>query len=99
MPREKVLPSRVELQLCVFHGAPSHRWRTAPLIFDRRRDDDRELWEEIRHVYRDELQGIWRRIYGFKKLKTIIPIEVQNSLHCSLLSMRPWMWCGADRHP
>lgn len=82
MPREKALPSKVELQLCVFHGAPSHRWRTAPFVFDRRRDDDRELWEEIRRVYRDELQGVWRRIYGFKKLKKIIPIEVQKSLHC-----------------
>ncbi|CAD6587525.1 MAG: hypothetical protein ASARMPRED_003171 [Alectoria sarmentosa] len=57
MPREKPLPSKVELQLCVFHGAPSHRWRTAPFTFDRRRDDDRDLWEEIRHIYRDELQG------------------------------------------
>ncbi|KAF6225364.1 hypothetical protein HO173_012802 [Letharia columbiana] len=75
MPREKPLPSKVELQLCVFHGAPSHRWRTAPFTFDRRRDDDRELWEEIRRVYRDELQGVWRRILGFKKLKHIIPIE------------------------
>ena len=78
MPREKSLPSKVELQLCVFHGAPSHRWRTAPFTFDRRRDDDRELWEEIRHIYRDELQGVWRRIFGFKKLKHIIPIEVQT---------------------
>ena len=81
MPREKPLPSKVELQLCVFHGAPSHRWRTAPFTFDRRRDDDRELWEEIRRVYRDELQGVWRRILGFKKLKHIIPIEVQSHSH------------------
>lgn len=85
MPREKPLPSKVELQLCVFHGAPSHRWRTAPFTFDRRRDDDRELWEEIRHIYRDELQGIWRRIFGFKKLKHIIPIEVWTRLFCNVL--------------
>ena len=76
MPREKPLPSKVELQLCVFHGAPSHRWRTAPFVFDRRKDDDRDLWEDIRHIYRDELQGFWRRVLGFKKLKHIIPIEV-----------------------
>ena len=85
MPREKPLPSKVELQLCVFHGAPSHRWRTAPFVFDRRRDDDREIWEDIRHVYRDELQGIWRRILGFKKLKHIIPIEVWIPLYDSTL--------------
>ena len=88
MPREKPLPSKVELQICVFHGAPSHRWRTAPFVFDRRRDDDRELWEEIRHVYRDELQGFWRRILGFKKLKKIIPVQVP-SLVCRVLEFDP----------
>ena len=93
MPREKPLPSKVELQMCVFHGAPSHRWRTAPFVFDRRRDDDRELWEEIRHVYRDELQGVWRRILGFKKLKKIIPIQVPP-LVCHV-SNSTLSWCGA----
>ena len=88
MPREKQLPSKVELQICVFHGAPSHRWRTAPFVFDRRRDDDRELWEEIRHVYRDELQGVWRRILGFKKLKKIIPVQVPP-LVCRVLEFDP----------
>lgn len=96
MPREKPLPSKVELQLCVFHGAPSHHWRTAPFIFDRRRDDDKELWEEIRHVYRDELQGVWRRIFGFKKLKQIIPIEVRTPLCCGVLRIRPQICCGAN---
>lgn len=80
-PREKPLPSKVELKLCVFHGAPSHRWRTAPFVFDRRKDDDKELWKDIRRIYRDELQGIWRRIFGFRKLKHIIPIEVWIPLH------------------
>ena len=94
MPREKPLPSKVELQMCVFHGAPSHRWRTAPFVFDRRRDDDRELWEEIRHVYRDELQGVWRRILGFKKLKKIIPIQVPTPLFAMYSSSTP-RWCGA----
>lgn len=97
MPREKPLPSKVELQLCVFHGAPSHRWRTAPFVFDRRRDDDRELWEDIRHIYRDELQGFWRRILGFKKLKHIIPIEVRIPLHDGT-SLKFASFCGASQH-
>ena len=74
--REK--SNKVDLLLCVFHGAPSHRWRTAPFTFDRRRADDRELWEDIRDIYRNELQGFWRRVLGFKKLKKIIPIEVRG---------------------
>lgn len=74
MGREK--SNKIDLLLCVFHGAPSHRWRTAPFTFDRRRADDRELWEDLRHIYHDELQGVWRRILGFKKLKQIVPIEV-----------------------
>ncbi len=74
MGREK--SNKIDLLFCVFHGVPSHRWRTAPFTFDRRTTDDREIWEDIRHVYRHELQGMWRRILGFKKLKHIIPIEV-----------------------
>ncbi|MCJ1304195.1 hypothetical protein MMC08_007007 [Hypocenomyce scalaris] len=74
MPREKP-PSKVDLLLCVSEGAPSHSWRTAPLTFDRKRADDRELWEDIQRIYRDELQGPWRRIFGFKKLKHILPVE------------------------
>lgn len=72
--REK--SNKIDLLFCVFQGAPSHRWRTAPFAFDRRRIDDRELWEDIRSVYKDDLQGMWRRILGFKKLKLIVPIEV-----------------------
>ena len=97
MPREKPLPSKVELQMCVFHGAPSHRWRTAPFVFDRRRDDDRELWEEIRHIYRDELQGFWRRVLGFKKLKKIIPIQVPTPLF-ALYSNSTLFWYGAKEY-
>lgn len=74
MPPEK--SHKIDLLFCVFHGAPSHRWRTAPFVFDRRRVDDRELWEDIRGVYRDELQGVWRRVVGFKKLKVVVPVEV-----------------------
>ena len=77
MGREK--SNKIDLLFCVFHGAPSHRWRTAPYTFDRRKIDDRELWEDIRGIYRDELQGLWRRILGFKKLKSIVPIEVRGS--------------------
>ena len=76
MGREKL--TKVEILLCVFHGAPSHRWRTAPYSFDRRRINDVELWEDIRSVYRDDLQKAWRRIFGLKKLKAIIPIEVPD---------------------
>ena len=77
MPREK-MSSKVDLLLCVFHGAPSHRWRTVPYSFDRRKINDVELWEDIRSIYRDELQKVWRRIFGLKKLQAIIPVEVQN---------------------
>ena len=76
MGREKL--TKVDILLCVFHGAPSHRWRTAPYSFDRRRINDVELWEDIRSIYRDDLQKAWRRIFGLKKLKAIIPIEVQD---------------------
>jgi hypothetical protein len=54
MEREKP-SSRVDLLLSVFHGAPSHSWRTAPFTFDRRRTDDREVWEVLRNTYRDDL--------------------------------------------
>ena len=74
MPREK-LSAKVDLMMCVFHGAGTHSWRTAPYSFDRRRMDDRELWEDIRAIYRDELQKPWRRILLFKKLKLIAPIQ------------------------
>lgn len=83
MGREK--STKVELLFCVFHGAPSHRWRTAPYSFDRRRINDVELWEDIRSIYRDDLQKAWRRIFGLKKLKAIIPIEVHD-LATSILS-------------
>ena len=76
MGREKL--TKVDLLFCVFHGAPSHRWRTAPYSFDRRRINDVELWEDIRSIYRDDLQKAWRRIFGLKKLKAIIPIEVHD---------------------
>ena len=85
MPREKAQLSssnKVKLQFCVFHGSGTHCWRNVDFTFDRR-DEDRELWEDIRQVYRNELQGVWRRIYGFRKLKKIIPVEVCDSFTLS----------------
>lgn len=76
MHREK--SSKVDLLLCVFHGPSSHTWRTAPFSFDRRRTDDREIWEDIRRIYREELQKSWRRIFLFTRLKYIVPIEVRR---------------------
>ena len=73
MPREKP-SSKINLQLCVFHGAGSHSWRTAPYVLDRRKTDDRELWEDIRSIYRTELENPWRRFLYFKKIKLIAPI-------------------------
>ena len=87
MPREK--PSKVDLLLCVFHGGHSHNWRTASLNFDRRRMDDRELWEDIRQIYRDDLQGLWRRILGFKRVKHIVPIEVYGSTTSNFFAKKP----------
>ncbi|KAL9605289.1 MAG: hypothetical protein Q9179_001537 [Wetmoreana sp. 5 TL-2023] len=87
MHREK--NPKVDLLLCVFHSPSSHSWRTAPLSFDRRRIDDRELWEDIRETYRMELQMAWRRIFLLKRLKHIVPAtEMQgytrNGVPCQL---------------
>ncbi len=73
-PREK--SNKVSLLLCVFRGSTGNSWHTAPFSFDRRKTDDRELWEEIREVYRQDLQRPWRRLFLFKRLKLIAPIEV-----------------------
>ena len=75
LPREEKPITKIDLLFCVFHGSGSHSWRTAPYDFDRRRINDRELWEDIRGIYRDELQRPWRRLLLFKKLKLIAPIE------------------------
>lgn len=47
-PREKNIGNKVDLLFCVFQSASSSSWRTAPYHFDRRRIDDRDLWEDIR---------------------------------------------------
>ncbi|KAL9589462.1 MAG: hypothetical protein Q9203_001755 [Teloschistes exilis] len=76
MPREK--NPKIDMLLCVFHSPSSHSWRTAPLSFDRRRIDDRELWEDIRDTYRMELQMPWRRIFLLKRLKHIVPVTAST---------------------
>lgn len=80
LPGEKPRRGRLEitLRLCIFDQS-SHGWRTSTLTFDAYKTNDREIWHDIRSIYRNELQGIWRRIFGFSKLKSILPIEVLYS--------------------
>ncbi|KAL8840138.1 MAG: hypothetical protein Q9170_001486 [Blastenia crenularia] len=81
MPREK--SSKVDLLLCRFTSPSSHSWRTAPLSFDRRRIDDRDLWEDIRQTYRMELQMPWRRVFSLKRVKHIVPVTyTRNGVPC-----------------
>ena len=88
--------SKVELRFSVFNGTSSHCWRFTHFTFDSRRVEDKQLWQEIGDKYRDELQGAWRRIYGFKKLKKIIPVAVCDSLLRSVFRFRAWMWRRAS---
>jgi len=67
----------VKLLLCVFHSV-SHNWSTEPLRFDPHRIDDRELWTDIRSTFRQDLQKPWKRLFGFKKVKSIVPIGVRH---------------------
>lgn len=78
------LPSgkrQVTLLLCVFHST-KHVWKTHPVVFDPRKTDDRELWEDIRSIFRNEIQKSWRRVFGFKKVMSIVPIAVCIQLLC-----------------
>lgn len=68
---------KTTILLCVYHST-EHGWRTEPLSFDPRRTTDRELWMEIRRIYRTELQKEWRRIFLFQKVRHIVPIEVRE---------------------
>lgn len=77
LPRSKSRRSEVTLTLCVFHTT-SHKWSTEPFRFDPNRTNDRELWMDIRTAFRTDLQKPWRRIFGFKKVKSIVPIAVCN---------------------
>lgn len=77
LPREK--SPKIDLLLCRFNSPSSHSWRTAPVSFDRRRIDDRDLWEDIRQTYRMDLQMPWRRIFSLKRVKHIVPVTVFHS--------------------
>jgi len=65
----------VTIVLCAYHRR-THGWRTIPLTFDPYRMTDEELWKEIRYIYRTQLQLEWRRIFLFRRLRHIVPIEV-----------------------
>jgi hypothetical protein len=87
LPRSKSRRSDVTLTLCVFHTT-SHKWSTEPFRFDPNRTNDRELWMDIRSAFRVDLQKPWRRIFGFKKVKSIVPIAVYNCSAIFCLSHR-----------
>jgi hypothetical protein len=67
--------SEIEVLLCIYH-ASSHSWSTEPFRFDPQRVNDRELWLDLRNVFRTDLQKPWRRLLGFKRVKTIQPCTV-----------------------
>jgi len=64
---------QVTLLLCLFHPN-KHTWKTYPVVFDPRKTNDRELWEDIREIFRRDVQRGWRRVLGFKKVMSIVPI-------------------------
>lgn len=75
-PRSQSPPRRrseVVLQLCVFH-VNSHNWATAPLRFKPHKTTDRELWYDIRDVYRFQLRKPWLRWLSFRHVTSIVPI-------------------------
>ena len=76
LPREKSRKREVTLLLCVFHSS-GHNWATKSVRFDPNRINDQELWFDIRDTFRMDLQKPWRRIFGFKKVKSIVPIGVR----------------------
>ena len=57
----------------MYHSYSEH-WSTAPIRFNPNRINDRQLWTQIRYVFRTDLQKPWRRFLGFKKVKSIVPI-------------------------
>ena len=80
LPREKSRKREVTLLLCVFHTS-DHNWATKSVKFDPNRINDQELWWDIRDTFRMDLQKPWRRFFGFKKVKSIVPIGVCQLLH------------------
>lgn len=91
LPRERSPRRRAEihLELCVMHGT-THSWRTEPLRFNPDKLDDRELWMEIREIFRQDLQKPWRRIFGFKKVTSIVPIGVSSQTMVPSKLVEPW---------
>ncbi|KAI9719014.1 MAG: hypothetical protein M1828_006390 [Chrysothrix sp. TS-e1954] len=81
-PEKSTPPRRVTnkevLVLSVFHS-PVRGWRTEPVTFDPRHTTDQELWEDIRAAFRDDLEKWWRRVFLFKKLRYIVPIEYSSN--------------------
>lgn len=64
--------------LCIFHST-THKWDTAPVRFDPNKITDRQLWSDIRYTFRGDLQKPWRRIFGFMKVRNIVPIGYTQS--------------------
>ena len=82
-PREK--PRRdVTIIMCVYKQR-SHNWHSVPLSFDPYRTTDEELWSQIRDIYRNDLQPGYKRLFGFKKLKYVLPCPC--ALRCSLIEI------------
>ena len=71
-PRRK---HEIHLELCLYHST-RHSWKTEPLRFNPDRINDRELWTDIRDIFRQDIQKPWLRIFGFKKVTSIVPIAV-----------------------
>lgn len=79
LPRGEKSPRRhseVTLLLCVFNST-SHNWHTSPLRFDPNQINDCELWTDIRNNFRTQLHPLWKRLLGFKRVKSIVPIGVR----------------------
>ncbi|KAL9056767.1 MAG: hypothetical protein Q9162_002738 [Coniocarpon cinnabarinum] len=76
--RSEKFSAKIHLVLSVCDPT-SHEWRTAPVSFDQFKDNDQDVWWEIRRAYRDELQKEWRRWLFFRKLKYIVPIEYTHN--------------------
>lgn len=64
--------------LCVYH-TNSHKWLTAPITFRPNRTTDRELWEDIATTFHTDLQKWYRRLFGFKRVKNIVPIAFTST--------------------
>lgn len=84
--------AKINLICCVFRPS-QHEWRTTCVSFDRLKDNDRDVWREIRRAYRERLQGWWRRVFLFRRLGRVVVIEVRFGL-LFLASLSPFHWEG-----